>query len=47
MRQSWAILLALWRLEETFTKDLNYEEGAAPLPLPEVAQPSPAVSERQ
>jgi MFS family permease len=39
-------LLALWRLEETFTKDLDYHEETAPdLVVPEVGKPSPAVHE--
>jgi MFS family permease len=40
-------LLALWRLEETFTKDLNYEELDAPLAaslaMPETANPASVV----
>lgn len=42
-------LLALWRLEETFTKDLNYEElntpAGASLAMPEVANPNTVVEE--
>ncbi|GEO05116.1 MFS transporter [Adhaeribacter aerolatus] len=41
-------LLALWRLEETFTKDLNYAEEDAPaleLAVPEVSSPK-ALSEK-
>jgi hypothetical protein len=38
-------LLALWRLEETFTKDLDYEEETAlpELSVPETGLPSPAI----
>jgi MFS family permease len=42
-------LLALWRLEETFTKDLNYEElndsAAASLAVPEMPNPNSVVGE--
>jgi MFS family permease len=40
-------LIALWRLEETFTKDLNYEEldGAESLAAPEVANPQTVVED--
>lgn len=41
-------LLALWRLEETFTKDLNYEEldGPQSLAAPEIPNPASVLEKR-